>query len=378
MRLLVPATLGCVVVLAAVAGWSWQQRDANPAAGPRPKAAASGAAPAAAPLPVDVYETKPEPFEVTVPATGTLLPREAVDLVSELSRRLIKIHANEGAQVKKGAVLFELDKSDLLAELKRLDVEIRLAQSNAERQKALLAEGLTTRQQFDTTQAQLDGLNAQRAVLGVTLAKTSIRAPFSGTLGLRRVSEGAWVSPNTVLASLHDVSTLKLDFTLPERYSSQVVPGREFRFRVAGQPDTLRGTILAREPAVDTTSRSIVVRGVVENTKAALVPGTFATVELPLRVEEAILIPAIAVVPGVEGRRVFVARDGIAHSVPVELGGRTTDRVQVVSGLAAGDRVIVSNLLRVRDGARVQERLAPAPPAAAPGPTQPASAEPTR
>jgi membrane fusion protein, multidrug efflux system len=361
MRLLVPLTLVVVVALAAVGGWAWQHKSPAPAAAAaRPSAAAT-----APPLTVDVHIVAPEPFEVTVPATGTLLARESVQLVSELSRRLVRIRAEEGAKVKKGAVLFELDTSELLAELKRIDVQIRLAQTNSERQKALLAEGLTTRQLFDTTEAELEGLNAQRNALGVTLGKATIRAPFSGTMGLRHVSEGAWVSPSTVLASLHDISTLKLDFTLPERYAASVQPGRDFRFKVAGSSEVMKGKILAFEPAVEASSRSVLVRGVVENASADLLPGTFATVELPLRMDQSLLIPPIAVIPGADGRRVFVVRDGVVKAVGVELGARTIDRVQVLSGLAAGDRVAVSNLLRIRNGAKVTVRPKVAAPAEA-------------
>jgi len=356
MRVLVPLTLVCVIALAAVGGWAWQRRATpSPPAAASPSAAGAPRA-AAPPLAVEVYTVTPEPFEISVPATGSLLARESVQLVSELSRRLVRIRAEEGAKVKKGAVLFELDTADLHAELKRLDVQIRLAKTNAERQKALVAEGLTTRQQFDASEAELDGLNAQRNALEVTLSKAVIRAPFAGTLGLRHVSEGAWVSPNTVLASLHDTTTLKLDFTLPERYASSVQVGREFRFQVAGHAGSMKGKILAFEPAVDAASRSVLVRGVVENTAENLLPGVFASVELPLRMEEAFMVPSIAVIPGADARRVFVVRDGLVRAVPVELGARTSDRVQVLSGLASGDRVAVSNLLRLRDGARVTTR----------------------
>jgi membrane fusion protein (multidrug efflux system) len=187
----------------------------------------------------------------------------------------------------------------------------------------------------------------------VTLSKTVIRAPFSGTLGLRRVSEGAWVSPSTVLATLQDTSTLKLDFTLPERYGGLVALGSEFQFKVSGSGETYKGKVLAQEPIVDKQTRSILVRGVVEQHQT-LLPGTFATVDVPLRTEQALLIPAIAVVPDVEGRRVFVLQDGTARGVPVEIGARTSDRVQILSGLKPGDQVVVSNLLRMRNGAKVK------------------------
>jgi membrane fusion protein (multidrug efflux system) len=276
-----------------------------------------------------------------------------VELVSELSRRLIKVRAEEGSTVKKGDVLFELDAADLRAELGKLDVQARLAKATLDRGQKLLSEGLSTQQDLDTAQASADAAQAQRRLLGVTLSKTLIRAPFAGKLGLRRVSEGAWVTSSTVLSTLQDTSTLKLDFTLPERYAGLVAVGSAFKFKISGRGDTFAGKVAAQEPMVDKATRSIVVRGVIES-QPSLLPGTFATVEVPLHSEQALLVPNIAVIPGVDGRRVFVVDGELARSVSVELGSRSADRVQVLSGLKAGDQVVVSNLLRVRDRAKVK------------------------
>jgi len=233
-------------------------------------------------------------------------------------------------------------------------VQIALARTTAERQHKLLAEGLSTEAERDAAQGRLDELLAARGVLNVTLSKSVIRAPFAGTVGLRHVSEGAWVSPSTKLATLHDTSSLKLDFTLPERYAGQVQQGQRFRFTVEGVGAPLSGMVQAFEPALDERSRSVIVRGVVENTDARLMPGTFARVELPLKSEDALVVPAIALIPGADGQRVFVERDGVAKAVPVEIGVRSGNDVQILQGLAPGDRVIVSNLPRLRDGQPVR------------------------
>jgi len=348
MRLTVPLTLAAAALLSALGGYALQRRPAG-----APAASASAAAVSAAPIPVSFVTVALEPFEVGVQATGTLLARESVELVSELNRRLIKVRADEGAQVKKGQVLFELDAADLNAQLAQLAVQARLAKVTLERNQKLSSEGLSTQAELETAQANLDAAEAQRRVLAVTLSKTVIRAPFDGTLGLRRVSEGAWVSPSTVLATLQDTSTLKLDYTLPERYAGLVAVGSEFGFKVTGNPQVFKGKVLAQEPMVDKATRSILVRGVVEH-QPTLMPGTFATVDVPLRAEQAMLVPSMAVLPDVEGRRVFVEQGGVARSVPVEVGARTTDRVQILSGLKPGDRVVTSNLLRVRNGAKLK------------------------
>jgi membrane fusion protein, multidrug efflux system len=328
---------------------------AEPVVGARAAAGPPSGATAAKPLLVNVFVVQPETLAVSVPATGTLLARESVALVSELSRRLKKIRAVEGAAVAKGAVLFELDVADLQAELARLEVQLRVAKTSVDRQAALLQEQLTTEIEWEAAVARYDELEAQRRVLAVSLDKALIRAPFAGTVGLRNVSEGAWVSPDTVLTTLHDTSRLKLDFTLPERYAGLLAQGRRFQFTVEGRAEPVSATVQAFETAIDAASRSVVVRGLVENVND-LLPGTFARLDVPLTAEQALMIPSIAVIPGAEGRSVFIEKEGTAHSVAVEIGARQAARVQVLTGLQAGDRVITSNLLRLKEGTHVSSR----------------------
>ncbi|HWO10639.1 MAG TPA: efflux RND transporter periplasmic adaptor subunit [Polyangiaceae bacterium] len=336
-------------LLGALAGGSWLWSAHRSTAGAvGPGAAAAPAPSASAPIAVEVWRVAAEPLEVQVTATGTLLGREAVELVSELSRRLARVRAEEGARVRQGEILFELDASDLHAELAKLEVQARLARATLERTERLSAEGLSNQQELDLAHARVDEAHAERRALRVTLDKTLIRAPFAGTLGLRRVSEGAWVSPSTVLSTLQDTASLKLDFTLPERYAGAVRQGGEFRFRVEGRAETFTGRVAAIEPSVDAATRSLLVRGVMGG-DTGLVPGSAASVEVPLRVERALLVPSLAIVPGIEGRRVFVAANGRARSTPVEVGYRSGDRAQIVSGLHEGDAVITTNLLRLRE-----------------------------
>jgi membrane fusion protein, multidrug efflux system len=347
LALIAGAIAGSIALRARGDASAGREPAAGSAAAPRGSAAAQQA------VPVDVFVVESRPFEVTVSASGTLLARESVELVSELARRLVRVRAEEGASVKKGQVLFELDGADLSARLRRLQVQRDLAKLTLDRQTKLLEQGLASQGEWEATRARYDELEAERRVLGVDLSKTRIRAPFAGTLGLRRVSEGAWVSSNTVLTTLQDTSQLKLDFSLPERYSSLELVGRPFRFSVAGRGETFTGKVSAVEGSLQESSRSVLVRGLVEEPKG-LSPGTFADVRLPLSTERALLVPSIAVTPDLHGRRVFRVVDGKAQSVKVEVGDRGAERLQIVSGLAPGDRVIVTNLLRVRDGARVR------------------------
>ena len=189
---------------------------------------------------------------------------------------------------------------------------------------------------------------------GVTLQKTRIRAPFAGKVGLRRVSAGAWVTPETVLTTLSDTSKLKVDFALPERYVADVRVGHEFFFKVTGRPERFKGQVIAIEPEIDRATRSVSVRGLTENAEGELASGAFANVEVPIGADKPILtVPAQALVPSVKGHGIWVLTDGKASLRPVEIGQRTADDVEIVSGLSAGDTVLVNNLLRLREGAPV-------------------------
>jgi len=315
--------------------------------------AASPANAAAAVLGVDVYPVVSEPLEMLVPANGTLLARESVQLVSGLERRLAKVRVTEGRAVKRNEILFELESADLRAQLRKSRVQERLARSTLARARSLNSEGITNRQDLDLAQARVDELAAERQVLEVELAKTLIRAPFSGTLGLRRVSAGAWLAPNTVLTVLHDTTSFKLDFTLPERYGAEVSPGDAFRFRVEGASTPFDGEVAAIEPGVDVVTRSVQIRGFVA-AAPGLRPGSSASIDVPIRVEQTVLVPAIAVMPGIDGRNVFVASGGVARSVPVQVGFRTEERVQLLTGVRPGDQIILNNLLKLREGLPVR------------------------
>jgi len=346
MRWTIPATVAAIVALGSLA---FALRSESPA---KPKTA-SGAAARSGPLSVMTHSVKLAPFAVELPATGTLLARESVELVSELNRRLVRVPAEEGQPVKKGELLFELDSADLVAQIAKLDVQTQLNRATLARSEKLVAEGVSATSELELAQANLDSLVAERRVLGVTLSKTQIRAPFAGVLGLRHVSLGAWVSPSTLLATLQDISSLKLDFTVPERYAGLLAVGAEFTFRVAGQGQPFSAKVSALAPVVDTKTRSILVRGVVEG-QQGLFAGAFANVELPIRVEQALFVPAMAVIPGALGRQVFVVEGTRAKARSIEIGERTADQVQVLSGLAVGDRVIVSQLLRLQNGSDVR------------------------
>jgi membrane fusion protein (multidrug efflux system) len=346
-----------VAVLAAGAIWVFRSprgTQSASAASPRPNVSGPAARGGGEALPAEAYTVATTMVRETVPALGTLLANESVTIVAESSRRIAAVHVQEGALVQKGDLLFKLDDADLRAELKRLEGRVGLAVATEERQRELLAQKLVSQQEYDRARSELTANQGELEAVKVALAKTEIRAPFAGRVGLRRASEGAYIGPNTPLTMLQDVSRLKLDFTLPERYADEVRRGQAFSFRVEGRGETFKGEVAAVEPVIDTATRSLLVRGVVPNPQGFLTPGASASVDFEVQAGDGILIPSRALVPSIKGHSVFVVRDGRAEERPVTIGLRTAERVQILAGLAPGDTVLTSNLLRLRAGVAVR------------------------
>lgn len=305
------------------------------------------------PLLAEIYQVKAAPFERTVSTVGTLRANEAVVLVPELSGRLIRIDVKEGSEVTKGELLFKLDDSELQATMREIEERLKLATTNKERVAELLPRNAISRQEYDISTSGLAVLQAQRDTQAVAISKTEIRAPFSGRVGVREVSEGAYISPSTPLITLQDVSLIKVDFPLPERYSNDVRTGQKFTFTVAGNGEVFEGKVTVVEPAIEAATRSLRVRGVCASPKG-LLPGGFAEVNLTLDGQaRGFLVPSQAIVPSQRGSGVYVIKQGKAELVAVETGVRTQDQVQVLSGLNEGDQVATTNLLRLRPGLEV-------------------------
>jgi membrane fusion protein (multidrug efflux system) len=315
--------------------------------------------PPASPLRAEVFRVKSAPFAQTLSTVGTLRANEAVTLVSELSRRLVKIHVQEGSSVAAGDLLFKLDDSDLAAELGEIEARLRLATINKERADNLMPTKAISKQEYEIATTDLNLLLAQKNTKDVQLAKTEIRAPFAGRVGVRQVSEGAFVSPTTPLITLQDVSRIKVDFPLPERYSGEVKVGQKFTFTVAGNGKVFEGVVTVLEPAIEASTRSLLVRGLCASPQG-LLPGGFAEVALTLdELANGFMVPSEAIVPSPRGQGLYLIENGKAKLQPVEIGVRTSDEVQILRGVKEGDIVATTNLLRIRPGLEVTADTAP-------------------
>jgi len=305
-------------------------------------------------LRVQVHRVVPIRLTERLATTGTLRANEEVEIVSEVSGKISAIHFEEGSRVAAGELLLKIDDSELLAERQQALYRVELAERAEARQLQLLEDGVISGENYDVTLGELNVLRAEHQLIEAQLLKTEIRAPFGGILGLRWVSPGSYLSPQTRIASLHDLDPVKLDFTVPEKYSALMRVGDEISFAVEGFERTFGGTIYAIEPSVDASTRSLRMRARCPNSDGVLFPGTFANVDLVVRsVPDALTVPSIAIIPELGGKKVFVYDNGTAKPRTVETGIRTESAVQITSGLNEGDLVITSGILQLRPGLSV-------------------------
>jgi len=311
---------------------------------------------------VDVRVIKTQPFRETLFATGNLLANESVRLRTERVGIVKEVRFQEGQPVKAGDILLLIDDSELQAQRSGAQARLQLARAVDERDKALFDNKMISAAEYEQSRANLKVEEAELELIGAQLEKTRVVAPFDGLTGLRLVSPGAYLPVGTTIASLQDVASLKLDFTLPERYQPLLKVGQKVTFRVAGRNEPFAATIKAVEPAVDVETRSLQLRAAAPNPEKRLLPGAFAEVEVSLdEVPDAILIPPIALVPGLKQQTVFLHRNGVVEERKVQVGLRTSDAVQVLEGLKAGDELITSGILQLRAGMKVRVKGAQAP-----------------
>ncbi len=300
------------------------------------------------PTVVNGYVVKPTLIANAVVATGSLVANEQVDIYPEISGRIVELSIREGQPVAKGALLIKLYDADLQAQLQKFRVVEENARRTEARNKQLLERGGISQQEYDIIVTNLKGALADIDLTKASLRRTEIRAPFAGTIGIRNVSPGAVVTPQTLITRLQQLNPLKLDFTVPERYSASVRTGERVNFTIDGVLTQFGGQIYAIEPDVDVETRSLRIRARVANTSRDLRPGAFAKVNLIFREDKALVVPSQALLPQTRGKQVVVVRQGKATFVDVQTGIRDKNNIQITKGLTVGDTVVTTGLLFVK------------------------------
>jgi membrane fusion protein, multidrug efflux system len=295
------------------------------------------------------------PGEFSYSAVGKIRANERVEIASEIPGRLVSIHFREGSRVNRGDLLFHIDDSEWVAELSRLQAQLELARNTEDRNRPLLDSGGISQQLFDEMVSQRKILEAEEELLQVKIEKANIRAPFDGFAGIRNVSEGAMITPGTVLTVLEDLERLKLEFTVPEYYAAAIRKGDLIRFRTDGIPGYQEAVIDAFDPSVSLTTGNFRVLALVKRPDPFLKAGVAVTVTLQSESpSEVLFVPTQALVPVAGGYHLFMLENGKASNRKVTTGIRSATRVEIVEGIAAGDTILLTGFMRLRNGSPVK------------------------
>jgi len=303
------------------------------------------------PVSVDVIVAADSDFSSDIEVNGTVLSEEMIELHPEISGRITYLNIPDGAAVKSGTILARINDADLQAQMQQQKVQLDMAEKTELRLRQLLAVNGIDQATYDAALSQVNLIEANIGVLNAQIDKTIIKAPFSGRLGLRLVSEGAYVSPATVIGTLQQTDRIKIDFSVPEAYESLVKIGKTISIRTNGSSENLTATINAIEPQINTATRNIRVRARLNN--GIISPGAFVKVFFSEKIT-GIVIPTNAIIPDALSNQVVLVKGGKAVFRNVETGIRTIDAVEITSGVQTGDSVVVSGVLYVRPNGDVK------------------------
>ena len=310
------------------------------------------------PITVSGTVVKLQTFDNNLALSGSIEANEQVEIRSEVSGIVKTIYFQEGSNVAKGQVLLKVDDIELKAQLAQAKTKESLASENERRAKLLLQKEAISQEEYDVARADHQSAKAQSQLILAQIEKTTVRAPFSGKIGLRSISPGTYVTPALLVAKLVNSGQLKITFSIPEKYASQVNKNGTITFKVTGSDQTYTAKIYAIEPEVEIATRTLKVRALADNKNGKLLPGTFADVQLPLDIiKDAVVIPTEAIIPVQGGKKVFIANKGMAKEVMVETATRTDASILVLSGLKVGDTVLTSGVMSLKDEAPIVVKI---------------------
>lgn len=304
---------------------------------------------------VEGYIIKPMQVSDKAELPGSIIANEVTEIHPEISGRLVYLNLSEGRTVGKGALLAKIFDGDLQAQLKKLQVQLAVAEQTVNRMGELLKINGVSQQEFDLSALQVNTIKADMDIVRTNISRTEIRAPYSGTLGLKNISDGAYVTPQTTLTTIRQNSQLKLDFTLPEKFTNSFKIGQMVDFTVEGNPKKYSARVIAAESGLTENTRSLNIRAQVLNNDGKLLPGIFAKVATDFNADpNGLMVPTQAVLPQSRGKKVIIYRNGIANFTDVETGVRDSSFVQITTGVKIGDTVITTGLMSLKPEAKVE------------------------
>ncbi len=343
-----------VLLLAVFIGYRVNKNKAQKAGA----GAARAAGGPASVLTVNGIVTKAENFSNSLAIAGTIEANEQVDIRSEVSGLVTDIQFNEGSTVSKGKVLLKINDLELQAQLSQALTKQKLAQETEFRAGKLLEKEAISKEEYDVALSELRSLQSQTQLIRAQLAKTLIRAPFSGKIGLRTISAGEYITPASNIARLVSTDPVKILFSIPEKYAGTIKLNTKISFTVAGSKNSYTGSVYAIEPGIDMSTRTLQLKAKASNSNGELLPGSFAKIDLPLsNINDAILIPTESIVPVLQGKKVYISSNGKAKEVMVETGTRTEKSVLILSGLNIGDTILTTGIMSLKNDMPVQVKV---------------------
>lgn len=304
-------------------------------------------------LQVEGFVVKGKDFESDIKVTANLLAHEQVELKAPIAGTVLGIYFKEGQKVNKGKLLVRVDDRAWKAQLSGLKAQLVNAKKTYDRKEALLEIEGSSQEELDLAKTNIESLEAQIQELQVNIALANIKAPFSGTIGMRDFSVGAYVKEGDVLTTVTDLDQLKVDFNVPEEYFKYLEVGQHVQVLIGS--DTVKAKIYAVNPRVDELSRTINVRAwLKQNKDQGFLPGSFAEVLVATSFQKnALMVPSEAIVPEIDKQTVYISKNGKVIRNKIALGARTADLVHVLEGVSLGDTIITTGLLQVREGMSV-------------------------
>jgi membrane fusion protein, multidrug efflux system len=309
-------------------------------------------------LKVNGIIVKNENFSNSLSIAGSIEADEQVDIRSEISGLVTSIQFTEGTNVGKGKVLLKINDLELQAQLSQALTKQKLAQETEFRAGLLLEKEAISKEEYDVALAELRSLQSQTQVIRAQLAKTLVKAPFSGKIGLRSISAGEYITPASTIARLVSTNPVKILFSIPEKYAGTIKMNTQISFKVAGSKNVYSATVYAIEPGINVATRTLQLKARASNANGELMPGSFAKIELPLtNTNDAILIPTESVIPVLMGKKVFISSNGKAKEVMVETDARTEKSVLISSGLSVGDTVLTTGIMSLKNDTPVEVKI---------------------
>jgi membrane fusion protein (multidrug efflux system) len=282
------------------------------------------------------------------------MPDEEVDLSFETSGKITNIYLQEGRFVKQGTLLARINDKPLQAELEKLKAQLPLAEDRVNRQKLLLEKDAVSKESFESVNTELEKLYADISLVKARIEQTELRAPFDGLIGLRQVSEGAYVSPSSIITRLTKISPLKIEFAVNENQANGIHPGMALKFTVENGV-THNAEIYAIESRLDEQTLTLKARAIYPNVNNELRPGHSANVEVKLHdFKNSLVVPSIAVLAEMGRDIVYIYRDGAAWQTEIRKGLRQESHVQILQGVNYGDTIITTGVMQLRDGMPVK------------------------